>query len=60
MSNDESEYLEESTRLQSQSLLWVQHRAGRITASLFRRVKQTSLTASLVKIILQESNGRLI
>ena len=58
MSNDESEYLEESTHLQSQSLLWFQHRAGRITASLFRRVKQVSLTttpASLVKTILQES-----
>ena len=35
ISNDEAAYLEESTKLQSQSLLWFEQRIGRITASKF-------------------------
>ena len=31
----EADYLEQSTRLQSQSLTWFNHRRGRITASKF-------------------------
>lgn len=54
---NEAEYLEESTRLQSHSPLWHQHRLGRITSSLFKRVKNASLVnppTSLVKTLMQE------
>ena len=56
--SQESIYLEESTRLPSQSPLWYEHRIGRITASKFKRVKQASIInppASLVKALMQES-----
>lgn len=43
ITSEESIYLEESTRLQSQSPLWYEHRIGRITASKFKRVKQASI-----------------
>ena len=41
---DEAKYLEESTRLQSQSKLWFDHQAGRVTASKFAAVSKTSLS----------------
>ena len=55
ISIDEAKYLEESTRLQSQSKLWFDHRAGRLTASKFAAVSKASLSpppASLVKEII--------
>ena len=58
ITSEESVYLKESTRLQSQSPLWYEHRTGRITASKFKRVKQASIInppASLVKELMQES-----
>ena len=51
-SSEEAAYLEESIHLQSRSLLWFEQRAGRITASMFRRVTRTSVDSpseSLVK-----------
>ena len=58
ISSEEAAYLEESTRLQSQSPLWFHHRVGRITASNFKRVKQTSISnpsSSLIKKLMQET-----
>ena len=58
ITSEESIYLKESTHLQSQSPLWNEHRTGRITASKFKRVKQTSVInppACLVKELVQES-----
>ena len=43
LSWEECVYLEESTRLQSQSRLWFEHRVGRITASKFAAVSRASL-----------------
>ena len=58
ITSEESDYLEESTRLQFQSPLWYEHRTGRITPSKFKRVNQASIVnppASLVKELMQES-----
>ena len=58
VTKEEAAYLEESTRLQSQSLLWYEHRKGRITASRFRAVSRASTDsppASLIKALLQET-----
>ena len=58
VSIEEATYLEESTRLQSHSPLWFHHRTGRITASMFKRVKQASILkppTSLIKMIMQET-----
>lgn len=60
ITTDEAAYLEECTRLQSQSRLWFDHRAGRITASKFGSVSKASLnppSASLVKEIMGEKSG---
>ena len=57
ITSEESVYLEESTRLQSLSPLWHQHREGRITSSLFKRVKNASIVnppMSLVKTVMGE------
>ena len=57
ITSSEASYLEESTRLQSQSKLWFDHRAGRITASKFSAISKASLNpppASLVKEIMGE------
>ena len=57
ITTDEAKYLEESTRLQSQSKLWFDHRVGRITASKFAAISKASLNpppASLVKEIMGE------
>ena len=59
ITHDEAAYLEESTRLQAQSLLWFEHRIGHLTASKFLAVSQASLDpppASLVKEIMVRSN----
>ena len=56
--NDEAAYLEESTRLQAQSLLWYEHRIGRITASRFFEVSRASLNpppTSLVRCIMERN-----
>ena len=50
-------YLEEQTRLQSQSLLWFKHRVGCITASKFGdvgRARKVDPSCSLAKAIMQE------
>ena len=55
---EEAAYLEESTRLQAQSLLWCEHRIGRITVSKLLAVKRASLhppPASLVKQIMERN-----
>ena len=55
VTEDEAAYLAEATKLQSQSLLWFEHRRARITASKFHTVCHTSLTSpsrSLVRQIL--------
>ena len=57
--SEESAYLEESTRLQSLSPLWHQHREGRITSSLFKRVKNASVVnppMPLVKTVWESIN----
>ena len=54
----EADYLEQSTRLQSQSLTWFSHRRGRITASKLGSVLRTSLfppAQSLVDSLLKPS-----
>ena len=43
LSLDEASYLEESTRLQAQSMLWFEQRTGRITASKFYAVSRARL-----------------
>ena len=43
VSKDEASYLEQVTRLQSQSILWHQHRTGRVTASKIFAVARTSI-----------------
>ena len=49
---EEAAYLEESTRLQAQSLVWIEHRIGRITSSIFLDASRAFLNPpplSLVK-----------
>ena len=58
ISQDEAHYLSEATCLQSQSILWFEHRKGRITASLFGAVCRTSIqlpSLSLLNKILQRT-----
>ncbi len=58
VTKEDADYLERCTTLQSQSLLWFEHRKGRITASRFGAVCHTSITSpaqSLVCSILQRS-----
>lgn len=58
ISREESVYLEECTRLQSQSQLWFTHRVGRITASKFFAVARASLDpppAHLTKQLMERS-----
>ena len=50
--------MEESTRLQAQSLLWYEHRIGRITASRFFEVSRVSLNpppTSLVRCTMKRN-----
>ena len=57
VTKEEADYLEQSTVLQSESLLWFEHRKGRITASHFGSVFHTSLdspSSSLISSILQQ------
>lgn len=59
ITDDEAAYLEESTKLQSQCLLWFKYRIGRITASKFAAVKRARSQTppmSLVKQIMGEVN----
>lgn len=59
ISNDEAAYLEESTKLQSQSLLWFEQRIGRITASKFFSVSHANLNpppASLINQIMEKDS----
>ena len=59
ITEDEAEYLEESTKLQSQCLLWFKYRTGRITASKFAAVSRANLVnppMSLVKQILNTTS----
>ena len=55
-SEDDAKYLAEVTKLQSDSLLWFEHRKGRITASNFGAVCRTSTESpskSVIEAILQ-------
>ena len=55
-SAEQAQYLAESTILQSKSVLWFEHRKGRITASLFGSISKTSLerpSQSIIDQILQ-------
>ena len=55
----EAAFLEKSTRGQSSSSLWYNHRLGRITASMFARVAkygQITYPTALVKSIMQYTN----
>ena len=57
-SQEDAHYLSEATSLQSQSLLWFEHRKGRITASQFGAVCRTSIQSpsrSLLDRILQRT-----
>ena len=59
VTEDEAKYLEESTKLQSQCLLWHTHRGGRITASRFSAVSRANWAKppmSLVKQIMSVTN----
>ena len=56
-SMEDSEYLAEATKMQSESLLWFEHRKGRITASPFGAVCNTSAqnpSKSLIEAIPQK------
>ena len=55
-------YVEESTRLQSQSLVWFEQRAGRITSSVVHDVLHTRMEApakSLIKRICSDTPSKL-
>ena len=55
VSQQEAQYLSEATCLQSESLLWFEHRKGRITTSQFGAVCRTCIDApSQVKRIMQQ------
>ena len=59
ISEAEAKYLEESTKLQSQCMLWFKYRTGRITASKFARVSRACIhnpPASLVMDLMKESH----
>ena len=58
---DEAEFLQEATQLQSQCLVWYEHRKGRITASHFydvyhHMVNGRCFPTSLIKRIMQYSH----
>ena len=60
LSWEECAYLEECTRLQSQSRLWFEQRVGRITASKFLAVAHASLDpppAYLIKQLMERSGS---
>ena len=57
VTQEEADYLQQCTKLQTQSLLWFAHRRGRITASNFHSVCHTSTSnpsESLIQKLLQE------
>lgn len=58
ITDDEVQYLEESTKLQSQCLLWFKYRIGRITASKFAAVQKARSPPpmSLIKQIMGETS----
>ena len=56
-SEEDAEYLAEATKMQSESLIWFEHRKGRITASHFGAVCKTSVqnpSKTLIEAILQK------
>ena len=56
VTEEEAEYLSKATQLQSESLLWFQHRCGHLTASKFLppgRTKVESPSQSLIDDVLQ-------
>lgn len=58
ITDDEAAYLEESTKLQAQCLLWHKYRIGRITASNFAAVSKARLSTppmSLTKKLMGET-----
>ena len=56
ISREEAAYLEESTRLQSQSQLWFEHRVDRITASKFASVSKACTNLPPISLIMAESH----
>ena len=60
VTTEEASYLEECTRLQSQSLVWFEHQTGRLTASKFLAVKAASLylpPASLIDELIHRKSS---
>lgn len=51
VTNEESQYLEEATRLQSLTPIWFHHRKGRVTASKFRAFRVTSISSPSVSLL---------
>ena len=59
VTDDESKYLIQCTHLQAQSMTWLEHRKGRLTASRFGAICRTSgdkPAKSLVKQLLQRDS----
>lgn len=59
---DEARYVEETTRLQSNSLVWYEQRAGRITSSVVHQVLHTNHThpsQSLIRRICSDTPSKL-
>ena len=59
ITDDEAAYLEQSTKLQAQCLLWHKYRIGRITASNFAAVSKARLSTppmSLTKKLMGETS----
>lgn len=60
ISKEEDDYLARSTLLQSKSLVWFQHRRGRLTASRFYSICRTKIqnpSQSLISAIFQLKTG---
>lgn len=58
ISKEEADYLAEVTQLQSESLVWFEHRRGRLTASHFRSFCHTKLenpSQSLISTVFQHN-----
>ena len=56
---DEADYLAEATQLQSESLVWFEHRRGRLTASRFLSICKTKVESpskSLIDVVLQRTS----
>ena len=60
ITKEEADYLAKSTHLQSKSLVWFEHRRGRLTASRFQSICHTKIqhpSESLISAIFQHNSG---